>query len=84
MRHEAAVLVGGVAAVVVLLLDSLFLPSVSTAVDVALVVIVMVLAVVGYLEGHLAGMTVWRLGAQTAAAGAVGLLTVALKALLHH
>lgn len=48
MRHEAAVLVGGVPAVVVLLLDSLFRPSVSVAVDVALVVIVVTLTVIGY------------------------------------
>jgi hypothetical protein len=57
---------------------------VSIAVDVALVVIVVMLAVIGFLEGHLAGITGWRLAAQTAAAGGVGLLTVALKALLHH
>ena len=39
---------GGVPAVVVLLLDSLFCPSVSVAVDVALVVIVVTLTVIGY------------------------------------
>jgi hypothetical protein len=84
LRNEASILLGGVPALVVLAVAFLFGASVGTATNLAQWITVVLLAVAGHLGGHRAGLTGWRLTLVTLNATLIGVLTIALKTLLHH
>jgi hypothetical protein len=81
--EEAAVLVGGIPALVVFAAAAGFGETFSVAVDFALWFTVWLLATVGHLAGYQAGVTGWRLTGETLLAGFGGAVMVLLKTLLH-
>lgn len=81
--HESSVMFGGIPAIVAFMAAALLGASTLTASNVALYVTIAVLLAVGYLSARRVGMTGWRLFAETAGAGVVGVLIVVLKSLLH-
>ncbi|HEY2205536.1 MAG TPA: hypothetical protein VGH99_13775 [Pseudonocardia sp.] len=83
-RHEASILAGGVPALVVLAVSFLLGASVQAGTTLAQWATVVLLAVAGHLGGHRAGRTGWRLLVDTLGAALIGVLTIALKTLLHH
>jgi hypothetical protein len=83
LLHEAAILAGGVPGLVAFTLASVLGASASGAAYVALWATVGFLAGVGYLAGHRAGATGWALAVETAGAGLLGVVAVAMHALLH-
>ena len=82
-RHESSVLVGGVPALVLFSVEVLLGVPVGTAGDVALWFSVLLLAAVGYLAAHSAGLRGRALAAETGVAALFGVAAVALKSLLH-
>ena len=84
LRQEASILAGGVPALVVLAVAFLFGAAVGTAINLAQWTTVLLLAVAGHLGGYRAGLTGWRLALATLNATLIGVLTIALKTVLHH
>jgi hypothetical protein len=82
-RLESAVLIGGLPALVAFVLAMQLGAKPPDAIDVALWVTLTLLGVVGYLAGHLAGITGWRLVGETMFAVWVGGCMVTLNTLLH-
>ena len=82
-RHEASVLKGGVPAVLVYLVGTLFGLGAGTAAAVAVYFSVGLLVCVGYVAAHLAGRTGAAALVDASVAGLFGVAVVALKALLH-
>jgi hypothetical protein len=83
-RDEVAVVRGGLPALAVFGVAGSFLgETFAVAVNIALWFSVWLLATVGHLAGYRAGVTGWRLTAQTLLAGAGGAVMVLLKSLLH-
>jgi high-affinity Fe2+/Pb2+ permease len=82
-RRDTAILLGGIPALVVFSVALSFDASYTDAVETALWVTLVVLAGCGYLAAHLAGVTRWRLVAETAFAGLVGACIVVLNTWLH-
>ena len=80
---EVWVLIGGVPALGVFLVGRVLGLDVVDAALIALWFTVLMLAVVGHLAAHRAGVRGWALTAETGVAGAVGLLIIGLKTLLH-
>ncbi|HEY9292766.1 MAG TPA: hypothetical protein VIP98_15910 [Microlunatus sp.] len=81
--HELAVLYGGLPAIAVVAVASLFGASISLAVDIALWVTVGLLGLLGWFVGRAAHATGWRLIAEVVGAAAFGMVLAALKAILH-
>lgn len=81
--HEGPLLVGGLPTLVIFVVARLVGADVAVAADVALVVNALLLAGAGYLTGVRAGSQGWRLAAETATAALFGVLTIALRTLLH-
>jgi hypothetical protein len=82
-RHETAVLLGGLPA---LLTYALFVglgASFVDAIDAALWLTLILLTGAGYLAAHTAGITRWRLVGETAFAFFVGVCMVGLSSALH-
>ncbi|HWL96303.1 MAG TPA: hypothetical protein VNP20_03105 [Nocardioidaceae bacterium] len=82
-RHETAVLLGGLPALLTFALFMGFGASFVDAIDAALWLTLLMLTGAGYLAAHLAGITRWRLVGETAFAFFVGGLMVTLNSLLH-
>lgn len=82
-RHEAALLRGGAPAVLTFAVALAAGASFSGAVRLALWLSLILLAVFGYVAGHLAGVRGWRLTGETAFAALVGACIVVLQTLLH-
>ncbi|MNW53275.1 hypothetical protein D3C74_308320 [compost metagenome] len=80
---EVWVLIGGVPALGVFLVGRVFGLDVVDAALIALWFTVLMLAVVGHLAAHRAGVRGWALTVETVVAGAFGLLIIGLKTLLH-
>ncbi|MFD6165180.1 hypothetical protein ACFWFR_08315 [Oerskovia sp. NPDC060287] len=81
--EEVWVLLGGVPALAVYLVGRLFGLDVPGAALLALWFTVIMLAVLGHLAAHRAGVRGWALTVETVIAGAFGLLIIGLKSLLH-
>lgn len=81
--HESTVLLGGLPALVIFTVEVAIGIDVGTAGVVALWVSVFLLAGVGYLAAHAAGMRGRALAGETAVAGLFGVFAVLLKSLLH-
>lgn len=81
--HEASVLKGGTPAILVYLAASRSGADVDTAAAMAVYFTVVLLAAVGYLGAHQAGVTGGALVAEIAGAASFGVLIVAAKTLLH-
>lgn len=81
--HESTVLVGGIPALVVFSVEVLVGIDVEVAGDVALWFSVVLLAGIGYLAAHDAGLRGRALAGETALAGLFGVVAVLLKSLLH-
>jgi hypothetical protein len=82
-RHEVAVVLGGLPTVIVFAGGSAAGLPPGTAVSVALWLTLGILAVVGYLSAHLAGVQGWRLAGETAFAALFGSSMIVLNTLLH-
>lgn len=81
--EEVWVLLGGIPALAVYLVGRLFGADVPGAALLALWFTVLMLAVLGHLAAHRAGVRGWALTVETVIAGAFGLLIIGLKSLLH-
>lgn len=81
--HETAVLKGGVPAIVVYVVTDLLWADKGTAAAVAVYFSVVLLAVVGYLGAHRAGLRGRAMVLEVAGAASFGVLIVIMKALLH-
>ena len=81
--REVALLLGGAPALVTFGLALSLGVGFSHAVEAALWLTLVILTVAGYLAGHLAGISGWRLAAETAFAALVGVFMVLLRTLLH-
>lgn len=82
-KEEVAVLQGGLPAVAVFVLATLLGTDPAAAGTLALWFSVAMLAAVGYLAGHAAGVSGWELVAETLTAALFGVLIVVLKAAMH-
>jgi hypothetical protein len=82
-RRETAVLLGGLPAVLTFSLSLALGADFSRSVNAALWLTFFLLAAVGYLAAHAAGITGWRLAGETSFAAVVGGSMVALNTLLH-
>jgi hypothetical protein len=82
-RHETAVLLGGLPALLTFALVMGLGASFADAIDAALWLTLLMLTGAGYLAAHLAGITRWRLVGETAFAFFVGASMVALNSALH-
>lgn len=83
MRENTEILIGQLPPVLVFLLCRLFGADISTSALVALVFITVMLTLTGALAGYLAGARGWPLIGETALAGAMGLVVIGLKFVLH-
>jgi hypothetical protein len=81
--HEASILLGGLPAIVVYLLATMFGAGPSTAAFVALYFSVGLLIAAGYVGAHAAGLTGRAVVAEAVGAGLFGVLIVIAKSLLH-
>ncbi len=82
-KHETSVLKGGTPAILVYVLASVFGAEVASAAAAAVYFSVFLLAAVGYLGAHQAGLRGRALLFEVAGAASFGLLIVAAKTLLH-
>jgi hypothetical protein len=82
-RHQAPVVLGGLPTVLTFALASAAGAPFGMAVSLALWLTLALLAAVGYLSAHLAGVDGWRLVGETAFAALFGATMVALNTLLH-
>lgn len=83
LRHELAVLLGGVPALSVFVAATLAGADTSGATNLALAATVVLLGSAGYVVGRQAEARGWALVAEVAASSLLGLLVVGLKAMLH-
>jgi hypothetical protein len=81
--EEVAVLQGGLPALAAFVVATVLGAGPAAAGTLALWVSVALLAAVGYLAGHAAGVTGWGLVAETLTAALFGVLIVVLKAAMH-
>jgi hypothetical protein len=81
--HETSVLKGGVPAILVYVVASLAGAATDTAAAVAVYFSVVLLAAVGYLGAHQAGVRGRAVWVEVAGAASFGVLIVAAKTLLH-
>lgn len=81
--HESSVLKGGLPAIVVYVVASLAGAEIDSAASTAVYFTVVLLAGVGYLGAHQAGVRGGALLIEVAGAASFGVLIVAAKALLH-
>jgi hypothetical protein len=82
-RHEVAVILGGLPTILALSLTAGAGARLDTAVTAALWLTLAMLAGVGYLAAHLAGISGWRLVGETAFAALFGASMIVLNSLLH-
>ncbi|MGH3315596.1 MAG: hypothetical protein ACRDO0_05575 [Nocardioidaceae bacterium] len=82
-RHETAVLLGGLPALLTFALFVGLGAGFADAIDAALWLTLLMLTGAGYLAAHMAGITRWRLVGETAFAFFVGACMVALNSALH-
>ena len=80
LRHEVAVLVGGVPALLVFIAASFRGATVSTAANMALLATTLFLGSAGYAVGRQAGARGWSLVGEVAVAALLGILVFMLKA----
>ena len=83
-RHEASILVGGLPAVLVVVILSIAHVSLWVTVLSDLATIIVVLVLDGLLAGLHAGVQGWKLGAEAAVAAILGGLIAGLLFSLHH
>jgi hypothetical protein len=83
-RHEASILVGGLPAVLVVVILSIAHVSLWVTVLSDLATIIVVLVLDGLLAGLHAGVRGWKLGAEAAVAAILGGLIAGLLFSLHH
>ena len=83
MRDNTEILLGQLPPVLVFLLCRLLGADIQTSALIALVFITIMLAVTGAVAGYLAGARGWPLIGETALAGAMGLVVIAFKFMLH-
>lgn len=82
-RHEVPILLGGAPALLTFAVMVASGSDIATAMSVGLWLTVLLMGSFGYLAAHLAGITGWRLVAETAFSALVGCFMVALNTLLH-
>lgn len=82
-RDNIEVLLGALPPIVIFLICRLLGADIRTAAWIALWCTMVLLAAAGCLAGYLAGARGWVLVAETAVAGGMGLVVIALKFLLH-
>ncbi|QDP98247.1 hypothetical protein FOE78_22155 [Microlunatus elymi] len=82
-RHESSVLLGGLPAMLVVVVAVLFGVSTSVAVDLALWTTVGLLGLLGWFVGRASRATGWRLAAEVVGAALFGMILVVLKSVLH-
>jgi hypothetical protein len=82
-RHEIAVMFGGLPTILAFSLTTAAGAELDTAVSAALWLTLAILAGVGYLAAHLAGIGGWRLVGETAFAALFGASMIVLNTLLH-
>ena len=82
-RRDAAVPLGGLPALLTVMVWVSFGSSLTTAVNAALWQTVVLLAAVGYLAAHVAGVTRWRLLGETLFAALFGAGMITLNTWLH-
>ena len=80
LRHEIAVLAGGIPALVVFAVVSAAGATISTAANVALAATIVLLGSAGFVVGRQAGARGWNLAGEVAVAALLGLLIFTLKA----
>jgi len=80
LRHEVAVLAGGIPALVVFGAASAAGATISTAANIALLATIVLLGSAGYVVGRQAGARGWNLAGEVAVAAALGILIFTLKA----
>lgn len=83
MRDNTEILLGQLPPVLVFLLCRLLGADIQTSALIALVFITIMLTVTGAVAGYLGGARGWPLIGETALAGAMGLVVIAFKFMLH-
>jgi hypothetical protein len=83
LRHQFALVVGGLPTAVMFVLPAGLGADLGTAAFIALWCTVALLAAVGYAAGRSAGASGWRLAVQAGVGALFGVAAIALKLLLH-